>query len=193
MNIVSKKLHALEKNVLPEVPEEGTTKITWENGDVEISETDLALQALSEHKKDIGSYRLVDSDLADKYHFRVEVNDDGSTSWFDTVILLDEKRLRNLVSAMFLNLALSKIRERETPSTNFLRFYELFSSRFFGAAFDKIIYTPCFKPEPQTGVFLSRKNKKGKKNEHTKKNKSCYLNASNTLFRCFNALCYSNH
>ena len=36
MNIVSKKLHELEKNVLPELPEKGTTKITWENGDIEL-------------------------------------------------------------------------------------------------------------------------------------------------------------
>ena len=36
MNILSKKLHELEKNVLPELPEEGTTKITWENGDIAV-------------------------------------------------------------------------------------------------------------------------------------------------------------
>ena len=43
MNIVSKKLHALEKNVLPEIPEEGTTKITWENGDVELDRAESKL------------------------------------------------------------------------------------------------------------------------------------------------------
>jgi hypothetical protein len=58
MNIVSKKLHALEKNVLPEVPEEGTTKITWENGDVELdrAETELhrrATQILEAHREEM--------------------------------------------------------------------------------------------------------------------------------------------
>jgi hypothetical protein len=43
MNIVSKKLHALEKNVLPELPQEGTTKITWENGDVELDRAESEL------------------------------------------------------------------------------------------------------------------------------------------------------
>ena len=43
MNIVSRKLHALEKNVLPELPEEGTTKITWENGDVELDRAENEL------------------------------------------------------------------------------------------------------------------------------------------------------
>jgi hypothetical protein len=38
MNFVSKKLYALEKNVLPDLPEDGTTKITWENGDVELDQ-----------------------------------------------------------------------------------------------------------------------------------------------------------
>ena len=33
MNILNRKLHLLEKNVLPELPEEGTTRITWDNGD----------------------------------------------------------------------------------------------------------------------------------------------------------------
>jgi hypothetical protein len=42
MNIVSRKLHALEKNVLPE-PEEGTTKITWENGDIELDQAENEL------------------------------------------------------------------------------------------------------------------------------------------------------
>ena len=47
MNLVSKRLHALEKNVLPELPEEGTTKITWENGDIELdrAENELHRQA----------------------------------------------------------------------------------------------------------------------------------------------------
>jgi hypothetical protein len=36
MNILNRKLHALERNVLPELPEEGTTKITWENGNTEL-------------------------------------------------------------------------------------------------------------------------------------------------------------
>jgi len=43
MNIVSKKLHALEKNVLPELPEEGTTRITWDNGDTELNEAENEL------------------------------------------------------------------------------------------------------------------------------------------------------
>ncbi len=57
MNLLSKKLHALEKNVLPE-PEEGTTKITWENGDVELdrAENELhrrATQILEAHMQDM--------------------------------------------------------------------------------------------------------------------------------------------
>ena len=32
MNILSRKLHELEKNVLPELPEKGTTKITGKTG-----------------------------------------------------------------------------------------------------------------------------------------------------------------
>jgi hypothetical protein len=43
MNIVSKKLHELEKNVLPELPEKGTTRITWENGRREIDNAELEL------------------------------------------------------------------------------------------------------------------------------------------------------
>ena len=43
MNIVSKKLHELEKNVLPELPEKGTTKITWENGDIELDRAESEL------------------------------------------------------------------------------------------------------------------------------------------------------
>jgi hypothetical protein len=43
MNIVSKKLHALERNVLPELPEKGTTKKTWENGDVELDRAENQL------------------------------------------------------------------------------------------------------------------------------------------------------
>ena len=38
MNILNRKLHLLEKNVLPELPEEGTTRITWDNGDTELNE-----------------------------------------------------------------------------------------------------------------------------------------------------------
>jgi hypothetical protein len=58
MNIVSKRLHALEKNVLPELPEEGTTKITWENGDVELdrAESELhrrASQILEAHAEEM--------------------------------------------------------------------------------------------------------------------------------------------
>ena len=58
MNIVSKKLYALEKNVLPELPEEGTTKITWENGDVELdrAENELhrrATQILEAHMEEM--------------------------------------------------------------------------------------------------------------------------------------------
>ena len=58
MNIVSKKLHELEKNVLPELPEEGTTKITWENGDVELdrAENELhrrATQILEAHAEEM--------------------------------------------------------------------------------------------------------------------------------------------
>lgn len=58
MNLVSRKLHALEKNVLPEVPQEGTTKITWENGDVELdrAESELhrrATQILEAHREEM--------------------------------------------------------------------------------------------------------------------------------------------
>ena len=58
MNIVSRKLHALEKNVLPELPEEGTTKITWENGDIELdrAENELhrrATQILEAHAEEM--------------------------------------------------------------------------------------------------------------------------------------------
>jgi hypothetical protein len=54
MNLVSRKLHTLERNVLPELPEEGTTKITWENGDTELdwAENELhrrAFQILEAH------------------------------------------------------------------------------------------------------------------------------------------------
>ena len=58
MNILSKKLHELEKNVLPELPEEGTTKITWENGDIELdrAENELhrrATQILEAHAEEM--------------------------------------------------------------------------------------------------------------------------------------------
>jgi hypothetical protein len=58
MNIISRKLHALEKNVLPELPEEGTTKITWENGDVELDRAEFELhrratQILEAHAEEI--------------------------------------------------------------------------------------------------------------------------------------------
>jgi hypothetical protein len=57
MNLLSKKLHALEKNVLPE-PKEGTSKITWENGDIELdrAENELnkrATQILQAHKEEM--------------------------------------------------------------------------------------------------------------------------------------------
>jgi len=45
MNIVSKKLHELEKNMLPELPEKGTTKITWENGSRELDDAELELHS----------------------------------------------------------------------------------------------------------------------------------------------------
>jgi hypothetical protein len=58
MNILSKKLHLLEKTVLPELPGKGTTKITWENGDVELdrAETELqrrAIQILDAHAQEL--------------------------------------------------------------------------------------------------------------------------------------------
>ncbi len=58
MNILSRKLHELEKNVLPELPEEGTTKITWENGDVALdrAESELhrrATQILEAHAQEM--------------------------------------------------------------------------------------------------------------------------------------------
>src|SRR4030067_1929643 len=58
MNIVSKKLHELEKNVLPELPEKGTTKITWENGDIKLdrAESELhkrATQILEAHAEEM--------------------------------------------------------------------------------------------------------------------------------------------
>ena len=43
MNILNRKLHLLEKNVLPELPEEGTTRITWDNGDPELNEAENEL------------------------------------------------------------------------------------------------------------------------------------------------------
>ncbi len=58
MNTLSRKLYALEKNVLPELPQEGTTKITWENGDTELdrAENELhrrATQILEAHVKEM--------------------------------------------------------------------------------------------------------------------------------------------
>ncbi|MGA3289733.1 MAG: hypothetical protein ABSD42_05795 [Candidatus Bathyarchaeia archaeon] len=43
MNILNRKLHQLEKNVLPELPEEGTTRITWDNGDTDLNEAENEL------------------------------------------------------------------------------------------------------------------------------------------------------
>jgi hypothetical protein len=43
MNAVSRRLHELEKNVLPELPEKGTTKITWENGNAELDRAENEL------------------------------------------------------------------------------------------------------------------------------------------------------
>ena len=43
MNILNRKLYLLEKNVLPELPEEGTTRITWDNGDTELNEAENEL------------------------------------------------------------------------------------------------------------------------------------------------------
>jgi hypothetical protein len=58
MNIVSKKLHELERNVLPELPEKGTTKVTWENGNTELdrAESELhkrATQILEAHAEEM--------------------------------------------------------------------------------------------------------------------------------------------
>ena len=58
MNIISKKLHVLEKNVLPELPEEGTTKITWENGDIALDRAECelhrrAIQILEAHAEEM--------------------------------------------------------------------------------------------------------------------------------------------
>jgi hypothetical protein len=58
MNLVSRKLHALEINILPEFPEDGTTKITWENGDIELdrAENELhrrAAQILEAHEEEM--------------------------------------------------------------------------------------------------------------------------------------------
>jgi hypothetical protein len=58
MNTVSRKLHELEKNVLPELPEEGKTRITWENGNAELdrAENELhrrATQILEAHKEEM--------------------------------------------------------------------------------------------------------------------------------------------
>jgi hypothetical protein len=43
MNLLSRKLHTLEKNVLPEDPKEGTTKITWDNDDPELNQAENEL------------------------------------------------------------------------------------------------------------------------------------------------------
>ncbi len=43
MNILSRKLHFLEKNVLPEHPKEGTTRITWDNRDAALNEAENEL------------------------------------------------------------------------------------------------------------------------------------------------------
>ena len=40
MNTLSRKLYALEKNVLPELPEKGKTRITWDNGDTTLDEAE---------------------------------------------------------------------------------------------------------------------------------------------------------
>jgi hypothetical protein len=58
MNILNRKLHLLEKNVLPELPEEGTTRITWDNGDTELNEAENQLhrranQILEAHKEEM--------------------------------------------------------------------------------------------------------------------------------------------
>jgi len=58
MNILSRKLHLLEKNVLPELPEEGTTRITWDNGDNELNEAEnqlhrCATQILQYHANEL--------------------------------------------------------------------------------------------------------------------------------------------
>jgi hypothetical protein len=58
MNILSKRLHELEKKVLPELPEKGSTKITWENGDIELDRAENELhrranQILEAHAKDM--------------------------------------------------------------------------------------------------------------------------------------------
>jgi len=39
-------MHELGKNVLPEFPEKVTTKITWENGDIELDRAENELQSL---------------------------------------------------------------------------------------------------------------------------------------------------
>jgi hypothetical protein len=58
MNIVSRKLYELERNVLPELPEKGTTKITWENGDIELDRAEgelhkRATQILEAHTEEM--------------------------------------------------------------------------------------------------------------------------------------------
>jgi hypothetical protein len=58
MNIISKKLHLLEKNVLPEFPKEGTTKITWENGDIELDRAENEL-----HKRATQILQAYDEEL----------------------------------------------------------------------------------------------------------------------------------
>jgi hypothetical protein len=58
MNSVSRKLYALEKNVLPEFPKEGTTKITWENGDTELDRAENEL-----HKRAAQIVQAYDEEL----------------------------------------------------------------------------------------------------------------------------------
>jgi hypothetical protein len=58
MNILNRKLHLLEKNVLPELPEEGTTRITWDNEDTELNEAEnelhrRATQILQYHANEV--------------------------------------------------------------------------------------------------------------------------------------------
>ena len=53
MNLVSTKLYSLERNVLPELPEEGTAKITWENGDEKENITDFQIGFLRSQLREL--------------------------------------------------------------------------------------------------------------------------------------------
>jgi hypothetical protein len=68
MNLISRKRYALERNVQPELPREGTTKITWDNGNIELDRAESELHTrTAQNFKSLAIFQNAD----EAYHVKV--------------------------------------------------------------------------------------------------------------------------